>query len=201
MDRRTIRVKIIFTTASLAVTVGIFVYLFRFISLGEVVALIGNVDRAALLMFVTLSFGMSFFRTWRYGLLLGLSGYQPTKISLFLVVLVRNFFSDLLPARLGTLVYVFIVNTRLGIPWGPATSSFALAFLFDLLAMAPLILLGTFWAAFSAEAYLLPLLAGGVAIGGMAIRICCPFWRAGWPSAAWPLPSSTVCRHCVIGGS
>lgn len=122
-------------------------------------------------MFVTLSLAMSLFRTWRYGILLGLSGFKPSGLALFLVVLVRNFFSDLLPARIGTLVYIFIVNTRIGVPLGPATSSFSLAFLFDILAVVPLILLASFWAAFTAKAYMLPLFLGGLIIGGITIAV------------------------------
>lgn len=171
MPTRKTQTKIIFTVISLAVTAGIFSYLFRYISIGQVVQIIKSVDRGALLMFVTLSLGMSFFRTWRYEILLGLSGYKPSKPALFLVVLVRNFFSDLLPARIGTLIYIFIVNTRLGVPLGPATSSFSLSFLFDVLAVVPLILLASFYAAFTAKAYMLPLFLGGLVIGGITIAI------------------------------
>lgn len=171
MDRKKILIKIIFTVASLAVTAGIFIYLFRYITIGQVLQIIKGVDRGALLMFVTLSLAMSFFRAWRYDLLLGISGYRPSRSALFLVVLVRNFFSDLLPARIGTLVYIFIVNTRLGVPLGPATSSFAVAFLFDILAVVPLILLASVLAVFSVKTYILPLFLGGLLIGALTIAI------------------------------
>ena len=131
--------RIVYFLFSLALTVSIFGYLLTEVSFEEVLQAIQNVDRNALLLFVVLSFSMSGFRTWRYALVLAISGYYPRKSALFLVTLVRNFCSDLLPARIGTLVYVYLVTTRLGVPFGAAASSFSLAFLFDLLALAPMI--------------------------------------------------------------
>ncbi|MCO6429229.1 MAG: flippase-like domain-containing protein [Deltaproteobacteria bacterium] len=131
----------IFLVFSILVAAAVVSYLLSSISLGEVKDLIVNSNKRAVLIFVVLSIAMSVFRTWRYKLLLALNGYRPTSISLFLVVLVRNFFSDLLPARAGTLIYIFILNTRLGVPLDAATSSFALAFLFDIIAIVPLVVL------------------------------------------------------------
>lgn len=125
---------------SLTITAGVFLYLSRTVSVTEVVALLRSVDGTFIALFVVLSLSMSFFRTWRYHILLAVSGYRPPSIALFLVVLVRNFFADLLPARIGTLIYVYLANSRLGIPYGAALSSFALAFLFDILAIVPLVL-------------------------------------------------------------
>jgi len=94
-----------------------------------------------ILLFIIVSFAQGFFRTWRYKVALQVSGFQPSNVALYLVTFVRNLFSDLLPARLGTLSYIFLVNTRLGIPFSSATSSFALAFLFDMIAITPLLIL------------------------------------------------------------
>ncbi len=135
-----------FTLVSIVIVVAVFRYLFQHISPSDVIEVIRNVDRRALIIFLILSFAMSVFRTWRYLLLLGLAGYRPPKFSLFLTVLARNCTSDLLPARIGTLSYIFIVTTRLGIPIAPATSSFALAMLFDVVGLAPLILLAALFA-------------------------------------------------------
>lgn len=103
--------------------------------------IISQADRRGIFMFLVMSFSMSFFRTWRYCILLALSGSRPNSIALFLVVLVRNLFSDLLPARAGTLIYIFILNTRLGVALDLATSSFALAFLFDIISLTPILIL------------------------------------------------------------
>ncbi len=158
-----------FTVISLGMTIGIFSYLFKTVSYGDVIYIIREVNRNALTLFVLFSLSQSFFRTWRYQILLEMSGYKPGNTALFLVVLIRNFFSDLLPARLGTLIYIFLVTTRLGIPIGPATSSFAIAFLFDILALVPLIILATWAVAAKAQISTFPLIIGGVVLGGIVI--------------------------------
>ncbi len=134
------RRRIIYLLFSIAVTVGIMGYLFTHVTLTEVIDLIVNMDRRGLAAFFAMSVFMSVMRTWRYALVLNLSGFRPGKVALFLVVIVRNFFSDLLPARIGTLIYIYLVNSRLGVPFGAAASSFAMAFLFDIIALAPMIL-------------------------------------------------------------
>jgi len=126
---------------SAVVTVTVFGYLLTHVSLGEVMGVIRDADIRWIAVFILLSLSMSVFRTWRYGLALGVSGHAPGNVALFLVTLVRNFFSDLIPMRAGSLIYVYIVTSRLGIPFGAAASSFALAMLFDFMAIAPMIAL------------------------------------------------------------
>lgn len=131
----------LFTALGAILSATVLVYLFRSVSLKEVAALVLRASLPGLVAFVALSLGTSFLRMWRYRLILHANGYRPSALALYLVVLVRNFCADLLPARLGSLVYVFLVTTRLEVPISPATSSFALAFLFDILAIVPLMLL------------------------------------------------------------
>ncbi|NKB25739.1 MAG: flippase-like domain-containing protein [Kiritimatiellae bacterium] len=126
---------------SAIVTIVVFTYLLTHVSVNEVLASIKEADIRGVLMFVVLSFSMSVVRMWRYSLVLYVSGSSLRSTPLFLVVLVRNFCSDLLPARLGSLIYVYILTNRLGVRFGAAVSSFTLAFFFDLLAVAPIIIL------------------------------------------------------------
>ena len=126
---------------SLVVSAGIFSYLFSAVSFQEVMAALKGLTLRWMVLFLLLSFSMSLFRTWRYMIVLNISGYRPDVIALYLITVVRNFFSDLLPARLGTLVYIYLVQSRLGIPFGAAASSFAFAFIFDMLSLAFLIVL------------------------------------------------------------
>lgn len=156
--------KWLYTLVSLGVTIGVFTYLFKYVSFAEIVQLVRKADRNALAGFVCLSLAMSCFRTWRYQLLLSLSGYRPGRTALFFTVLVRNLFSDLLPARLGSLIYIFIVNTRLGVPIGPATSSFAVVFLFDILAIVPMILVAVALTTMVAQIPVVPLLISAMAL-------------------------------------
>ncbi len=152
----------VFTIFSLFVTVSIFAYLFSHISLADLKQIFLNVSWRGLTAFFICSFMMSFFRTWRYAVLLQANSQAPSMTALFLVTVVRNFFSDLLPARLGTLVYIYLVKSRLGIPFGAATASFAMSFVFDILALAFLIILA---AAFVS----VTLLSTPVIIGGGVI--------------------------------
>lgn len=126
---------------SLLVSAGIFYYLFKTVSLQDIVNIIQGVTFRWILLFLLLSFSMSIFRTWRYMIVLNASGYEPDPVALYLITLVRNFFSDLLPARLGTLIYIYLVQSRLGIQFSAAASSFAFAFIFDLLSLSFLIIL------------------------------------------------------------
>jgi len=125
---------------TLVVAAAIFAYLFSHVSLSEIADLIQKTDVGTFFIFVVISLTGTVFRTWRYRLLLRTSGNSSGFFALYLVALVRNLFSDLLPARIGSLVYVYIINTRLGVPFGAAVSSFALAFIFDIIALALLII-------------------------------------------------------------
>lgn len=131
--------NLLYALFSVLVTAGIFAWLFQHVTWREVVGLLREADPRGLALFLLASLTMSVFRAWRYLVMLRASGYSPGKLALYLVVLVRNTFSDLLPARLGTLVYIYVVTARLGIPFGAASSSFALAFIFDMIALAPMI--------------------------------------------------------------
>jgi len=156
---------------SAIVTLSVFAYLFAHVSLRDVVRIMRGADPRGIAMFVVLSLGMSVFRTWRYGLILGTSANSPGRLALFLVVLVRNLFSDLLPARIGTLVYLYIATTRLGIPFGAAASSFALSFLFDIISLAPMIVFAILWAGTGVGVSLHVLLIGGVALLGGSVTV------------------------------
>lgn len=159
--------RLVYLGFSLVVTVSVFSYLLTHVSVDEIVELILGADRRGIAMFLLLSAAMSVFRTWRYNLVLRTAGYTPSSVALFLVVIVRNFFSDLLPARLGTLVYVYIVTQRLGVPFGAAASSFALSFVFDLIALAPMIMVAAVLAGAGSGMSPGMLLTGGLVLGAV----------------------------------
>ncbi|WP_163338223.1 lysylphosphatidylglycerol synthase domain-containing protein [Desulfopila sp. IMCC35008] len=125
---------------SLLTSICVFSYLLSRISFDDVLEAIKNISVSWLVLFLLFSVSMSVFRTWRYQLILHASGVHAASVPLFLITIVRNFFSDLLPARLGTLVYIYLVKSRLGLPLGPVVSSFAHAFVFDIISLSLLIL-------------------------------------------------------------
>jgi Tol biopolymer transport system component/uncharacterized membrane protein YbhN (UPF0104 family) len=79
------------------------------------------------------------FRAWRYRMLLNTPVSFGTMIQ---VTAVRNMFADLLPARAGTAVYVYLVVRRFGVGLGDALSSFFAVFLLDLASLAPILGVG-----------------------------------------------------------
>jgi uncharacterized protein (TIRG00374 family) len=134
---------ILIYAVSFLLCAGVLFYLLREISLKDIWQLIVNADKGALLIFLCFSLSMSIFRAWRYKILLNFSGHKPHPFSLFLVVLIRNFCSDLLPARTGSLIYIFLLNKRLNVSLDQASSSFSLAFVFDICSVAPLVVIAT----------------------------------------------------------
>lgn len=159
-----------FIIFSCVVSAGIFYYLFTRISLDEVLEIVRSLELAWFGYFLVFSMLMSIFRTWRYHLLLNASGFQVKKIPLFLVTLVRNCFSDLLPARLGTLIYVYLIRTRLNVPLAPALASFAHAFVFDILALAVLLVPAILFIGSAGQSGHI-MLAAGVGLAGICILI------------------------------
>lgn len=122
--------------ASVLVTGGLSYALLRAVDVAEIAALVRRAHRPLLLGFVLLSFAGLLLRTLRYRRLLS----EPVGFGkLCLVTAVRNFLVDLVPARAGSLSYVYLLNRRLGISIEPVLSSFVLAFVYDLLAMSALV--------------------------------------------------------------
>ncbi len=132
--------KLQYSILSIGITLALAAYFFSNHSFKDVISAIRNVPLSYIFSFLCFSTLMSIFRTWRYYLLLLINGYKVPKLSLFFITLVRNLFSDLLPARLGTLIYIYLVRTRLGVPLGAGTASYSYSFLFDLIGNCPIIL-------------------------------------------------------------
>ncbi|MCI5064244.1 flippase-like domain-containing protein, partial [bacterium] len=139
-------------------TVAVFSYLFSSISLRSVVRSLRDLEPTGIAVFVMLSLTASLARSWRYQLLLRSSGHVVGTRPLFLVTLVRNLCSDLLPARLGSAVYIYLATSRLHLPLSVATSSFGISLVFDIISLPPLML---FLLGNSKELGIPPLLLGG----------------------------------------
>jgi len=100
--------------------------------------LVAAISLPGVLAFLVISFAALVLRTLRYWVLLG---RRAPVWPLLLVTLVRNLFVDLVPARAGAAAsYIYLVTARLGLPPEAAIASFALSFVLDTLALAPLLL-------------------------------------------------------------
>lgn len=124
---------------SVLVSLLVFVWIGRDIRPRDVFYALSDMAPPEILLFLVSSFFMSICRTWRFLLLLEAMGYRPGRLAMFFTVLVRNLFADLLPAKLGSLAYIWLCRTRLGVSWGAGSSSLAISFVFDLIALAPLL--------------------------------------------------------------
>ena len=189
------RVKsLVYLGFSLLIAITVFTHLFSHITWGQVRDLMVGIDRPRARVFVLLSLAMHTARTWRYLVILNSAGQHPGFLRLFPAVLVRGLCVDLLPARSGELVYIYILRARLGVDLGAASASFALAILFDLMALAPLVMIalplaggsgalspGLLWAAGFALLALSAAMIGGLPA---ALR-----WAFGFCSRARGVPS------------
>ncbi len=98
----------------------------------------------ALLLYMLASIVQTFFRAVRYKVLLKSAVKNdkelPSLFYLFMVTMSRNMFTDMLPARLGELSYVAMLNLGFKVKADACLSSLALSFVFDLIALACLLL-------------------------------------------------------------
>src|SRR5262245_41642600 len=127
--------------AALLVSAAILTYLFTTQGADPraLVPLVRAISVPGLVAYVVISTAGLVLRALRYRLLLG----RPVPLwPLLLVTAVRNMTVDLLPARAGAAAsYLYLVTARLGLPLEAGVASFALSFILDTLAVAPLLVL------------------------------------------------------------
>ncbi|MBI2566791.1 MAG: PD40 domain-containing protein [Candidatus Schekmanbacteria bacterium] len=126
----------------------------------------------------------------RYGVLLRAAGAAavPARGWLFLVAAIRNMLIDLVPARLGELGYVALLNRGLAVGAAACLSSLAISFLFDVAALVAL-LLPCIAAQFLAGTGALWMIAGGsVLAAGASVAALLLFGGA-------PLAARLIERH------
>lgn len=121
---------------SVLVSAVLCAFLLRRIDAGEIWRWLTRVDLRFFAGYVLASIAGLLARSYRYRVLLGgRVGFGP----LTLVTAARNFLVDLLPARVGSLSYVYLLTRRFGVPLEPVVSSFVVTFFYDLLAMTLLV--------------------------------------------------------------
>lgn len=127
--------------AALLVSGGLLAYLFvsRDVDPRAIGPMVSAISLPGVAAFVLVSLVALVLRALRYWILLE---RRAPLWPLTLVTLVRNLFVDLVPARAGAAAsYLYLVTARLGLPAEAAIASFALSFVLDTLAIAPLLLL------------------------------------------------------------
>lgn len=96
-----------------------------------------NTSLALVLAYFALYLVTLMFRAYRYRLLIQLSGAEsvPSMRQMALVTGVRNMMVDMLPARIGELVYVALLNRGYGVKLEHCASSLTISIAFDFVAL------------------------------------------------------------------
>lgn len=134
--------KFLYLLLSFTISIVLIYFLLSQIETKDLVQTFRGIYYPALLVFMIIALAGAVLRAWRYKWLL-----KPQPISwgnIFLVTLIRNLFVDLLPARIGSLSYIYILNKRLNFSFEMATSSFVVAIIFDFLTLSPFLVLSIF---------------------------------------------------------
>ncbi|XOF32905.1 MAG: lysylphosphatidylglycerol synthase domain-containing protein [Candidatus Electrothrix sp. YB6] len=106
----------------------------------KLVTVLSHTSWAAIGLYMLAGLTQTFLRTVRYRILLKNAVDDPRKLPglfhLFIVTMSRNMFVDMLPARLGELSYVAMLNRGFRVGADACLSSLVISFVFDLLALA-----------------------------------------------------------------
>jgi uncharacterized membrane protein YbhN (UPF0104 family) len=130
--------RVVYVILSTLVSVGLLWLLLSQVKTEDIIDTISRVFLPALLVYAAVALAAAWLRAWRYRWLL-----RPRSITwrnVFLVTFIRNSLIDLLPARIGSLSYIYVLNKRLGFPFEAAASSFVLAFVLDFLTLSPFLI-------------------------------------------------------------
>lgn len=103
----------------------------------QIFTVLGNTAFGLASLYVVCALLQAFFRAIRYRVLIKAGGDEqtPTLFHTFLVTLVRNMFVDMLPARIGELSYIAMMNRGFRVSGQTCLSSLSISFVFDLVAL------------------------------------------------------------------
>ncbi len=141
--------KILKLGLSVGVSFAILALLLQMVSTGvddaerpSVMAALQNTSLALVAAYLGLYLITLIIRAYRYRLLIQLSGETnvPTVRQMWLVTGIRNMVVDLLPARLGELGYVALLNRGYGVRLEHCVSSLAISVAFDFVALLVVVL-------------------------------------------------------------
>ncbi|MGD9874687.1 MAG: lysylphosphatidylglycerol synthase domain-containing protein [Kiritimatiellia bacterium] len=129
---------------SAAISCGVVALIFRLVSAGhpaagaaQVLNAVRNVSLIAAGIYLLCQLLQGLLRALRYGVLLKAGGAQkiPSLFHLYLTTLTRNMLVDMLPARLGELSYIAMLNRGYRVKSEDCVSSLTLSVLFDFVAL------------------------------------------------------------------
>ena len=112
----------------------------------SVVEALMKVSLPFVVIYIICQLCQTFLRSERYRLLIAAGGLEhlPGRFHMFLVTAVRNMFVDMLPARLGELSYVALLNRGYNISGQRCLTSLSVSLLFDFVALLAIAALAIF---------------------------------------------------------
>jgi uncharacterized membrane protein YbhN (UPF0104 family) len=129
--------RVVYITVSLALSILLIGLLISRIDAAELGRALARIFIPGLLAYMAVALLGAGLRAWRYKLFL-----RPQTVrwpDILMATFIRNSFVDLLPARLGSLSLIYVLNKRLGFPFEAATSAFVASFAYDFLTLAPFV--------------------------------------------------------------
>lgn len=128
----------------------------------------------ALLAFMAIALLGAVLRAWRYKIFL--SPRPIRRRDILMATFIRNSFVDLLPARIGSLSFIYVLNKRLDFAFEAATSAFVASFVYDFLTLSPFVV-----------AAVIAVGLGAVSISTPALLIVAGIFFALWILILWKL--------------
>ena len=142
-NKKSNKKRLIFRIINIVVVVGfgafLVYYLLGKISIGQIKDAIVGINKPALIVALAVMFVSIFLRAYRKKILVGSERISMT--DMFLVVLVRNAFNMVLPARTGELSYVYVLQRKFKFPLEVGVSTLAIVLIFDLVIVFSLIVI------------------------------------------------------------
>lgn len=142
--------KLLYTLLSCAISAILIWLLLSQIESKDLIQTFSRIYYPALFSYMAIALVGTGLRAWRYKWLL-----HPHHIgwgNILLVTLIRNLFVDLLPARVGSLSYIYILNKRLNYSFEESTSTFVMAIIFDFITLSPFLVISLFVVGFNTSA-------------------------------------------------
>ena len=129
--------RFVYIAVSLALSILLIGLLLSRIDAAELGRTLTRIHVPGLLAYMAIALLGAGLRAWRYRLFL--SPQPVRRRDILMATFIRNSFVDLLPARLGSLSLIYVLNRRLGLPFEAATSVFVASFVYDFLTLAPFV--------------------------------------------------------------
>jgi uncharacterized membrane protein YbhN (UPF0104 family) len=129
--------KGVYIAISAALSIVLLGLLFSRVRAGDLIQTLARIFIPGLIAYMAIAVLGAVLRAWRYRLFL-----SPNPIrwrDILMATFIRNSFVDLLPARLGSLSFIYVLNKRLAFTFETATSAFVASFVYDFLTLGPFV--------------------------------------------------------------